>query len=308
MKTTMTSITCRGVSDWLAIMKTTTISMISHSGIVLALLLIALVADAQDSPHWSKTDCQACHLAAAPGAKEHELKGGDAEALCESCHGDRGDAVACRHRSDVVAGDMTLADYYLPALRDGKVVCTTCHDLTFQCKNPRVAYSFQNPGFLRNRVSRKTGEQCFECHAADGFARLNPHEETFGSPPRKTCGLCHDGDPQSDSNSGRDVGFTVKRDLDDLCRGCHLVKPHPSGMSFGKRDEGWIHLVAPSAAILANIQEFEAAGGTPLPLSPINGNVMCATCHDPHSAPGHMTYTENHKLRLDDICQACHDK
>ena len=294
-------------------MKTMTISITRRSGLPLVLLLTALAAGAQGNPHWDKASCQTCHATSAPVSGATEIRGGDIEALCDSCHGERGDAVACRHRSDLAVGEMPIADSYRPTLRDGKIVCSTCHDSVFQCNNPNVAYSFQNPGFLRNRVSRKSGDQCFECHSADGYAKLDPHLDTIGSPPRKTCGLCHERVQGGGSNDNTGPGLIMAGNLNDMCRGCHRVKSHPLGMRFGSVDEGWVHLVVPSADVVKNMRESESESGVALPLNPGSGEVMCATCHDPHPARavtdhGVSGELNEHRLRLDDICQACHDK
>ena len=291
--------------------KTTTISITDGLLAGLLLLLAVGVAAAADNPHWNKATCATCHSSAKPAPGNAALRTPTAEAGCESCH-DGSDAVACRHASGIPVGSLPVGDMYQGSLRDGRVVCTTCHDPVFQCEHPNVAYRFQNPGFLRGRVSRNTGDQCFTCHGAGGYAKLNPHTETTGDPPRKTCLLCHAAIPGDTGAAAAPPTFNMRDDLNDMCRGCHVVAPHPKGMGFGKQAEGWVHLVRPSGDVTARMEASEAATQVTLPLSPYNGEIYCATCHDPHAyrAPGSTpdAQSSEHLLRQDKICQACHDK
>jgi len=277
----------------------------------LSVLLVAGPLAAADSPHWNKATCASCHSTAKPAAGNVTLRTPTAEAGCESCHDDR-EAVPCRHASGLDVGTMPIADSYRPWLRDGRVVCTTCHDPVFQCEHPNVAYRFQNPGFLRNRVSRDSGDQCFACHDASGYAKLNPHAETTGDPPKKTCLLCHATMPDEAGVADASLSFNMRGDLNDACRGCHVVAPHPKGMTFGKQAEGWVHLVSPSSDVIAKMAASAARTQVTLPLSPYNGEIYCATCHDPHAYRAERGAGDpeppEHLLRQDKICQACHDK
>jgi hypothetical protein len=265
--------------------------------------------DANASPHWSKSACQNCHVESAPVAGLVNLQEADAEALCETCHGGRGGAKSCRHMSGIPAGDMTIDESLAPALNDGQVVCSTCHDVVYQCKHARIEYSYQNPGFLRNRTTRRTGEYCLKCHDGSAYEALNPHKGVAGDPPKATCALCHAGVPESDRTGAIRTSFNVEHDLNDTCRGCHNVRPHPIGMTFGSQGEGWVHLVRPSADVFGKIERWQAATGSRLPLSPYNGEIYCATCHDPHEFKGGPVAGQpEHRLRAEDICQVCHDK
>jgi hypothetical protein len=278
-------------------------------------LLVPALASAQDDPHWNKNTCQTCHTDATPVAGNISLHEGDAEALCETCHGDRGSAPSCPHVSDIAVDTNDVGEKFLGSLKDGEVVCTTCHDVTYQCKQPSLQYSFHNPGFLRDRTSRNTGDYCFECHEKDGYEKLNPHTGATSSPPRPTCLLCHKSIPETSNTGNLIVEFNMQNDLNDTCRGCHDVKPHPKGMSFGgpQSTEEWLHFVTPSAEVLENMQEAQAETGIGLPLNPLNGEVFCATCHNPHDFKlggehGSEERAIDHRLRMNNICQACHDK
>jgi len=190
--------------NWLAVL----------AGVVLAPSVIA----AQDDPHWQKDTCRTCHADARPVAGSIRLNAASTEALCETCHGDGGGAVACRHGSDLAAGDIEIPGNLRAAMKDGRVVCSTCHDVTYQCDHPSTPYSFMNPGFLRDRNSPQTGRYCFECHDSAGFEKLNPHRQVAGDPPGKTCPLCHVGVPETGASGALRVEFNMQHDLNDACR------------------------------------------------------------------------------------------
>lgn len=280
----------------------------------IALLAVVLLATApargEGNPHWNKSACQTCHADAAPTAGNLVFQGGDAEALCESCHGDRGETSSCRHRSELVPGALAIPETYQDSLRDGRIVCTTCHDLAYQCLNPNPGYRARNHGFIRGRETRNRADACFLCHEKDAFERLNPHEMQAGDPPQLTCTLCHATPPARDESGWLPVDFHVEGSLNDMCSGCHPVGPHP-GFSFSK-PIGWEHLSVPSSKIRDNMDRTEIAQGIEFPVDPNTGEIYCATCHNPHheQLEGYAVAKEPGKklrLRVADNCQACHD-
>ena len=287
-----------------------TTSIIRHGVILLVCgcLFSPRGSHAEDSPHWSKSSCEVCHTEAAP-ADGASLRAADAEVLCESCHGGRGAAKACRHRSGIPAGDMTIDANLAPALKNGQVVCSTCHDVVYQCEHARIEYSYQNPGFLRDRTTRRTGEYCLRCHDASAYEVLNPHEGVAGDPPRATCELCHAGIPGSDGEGAIRVAFNMQYDLNETCRGCHDVGPHPRNLFSRDHSDEWVHLTVPSPNIAAKMRQSEATLGIRLPLHPETGEIHCGTCHDPHEFKGGPVSAQpEHRLRANDFCQVCHEK
>lgn len=284
------------------------------TGLFLVALLLLPVAFGQDSPHWRKDACQACHYDAAPMGQAPEIRGSDAEALCDSCHGDRGNTIACRHLSDVAANAATVGDEFRPSLRNGNLVCTTCHDIAYQCTHAMPQFRFDNPAFLRNRTSRNSGDYCFQCHERSGLTKLNPHSANGESPRSGGCAPCHASTAEANATGALLPEWTTQHDLNDMCRGCHVTRPHPGGLSFGsaRAGRGWAHLVVPSAKVQKKMRDAEEVSGIELPLSPVNGEIVCSTCHDPHDfkvagergSPGASVKAG---LRVDDICDACHD-
>ena len=289
--------------------KTTDLSRV----LVLMLFLVAPAVVAQDNPHWNKTTCEVCHDNSKPVDGSADLKGGDAEVLCDTCHGGRGSALPCRHASDIAVGEQDVGDNFRASLKDEKLVCTTCHDAVYQCEHPSKQYSFMNPGFLRDRTSPATGEYCFECHEESGLQKLNPHQGVADELQRPTCPLCHVDIPGTGATGQLVVDFNMQYDLNDACRGCHVVQPHPKNSFSTTQTPGWDHLVTPSAEVLQNMQEAKVRTGIGLPLNPLNGEVFCATCHNPHDFKiggehGSEEVVADNLLRMTGICQACHDK
>ena len=277
---------------------------------VTAIPFTVSAADDTVNPHWSKSTCQTCHVDAAPAAGNLVFQGGDPEALCESCHGERGGARPCRHNSGLTPAAITIPEAYAASLEDGKIVCTTCHDLVFQCLNANPGYRGANPGFVRGRESRVRSDACLLCHDGSAVEQLNPHEMEAGDPPQPTCTFCHASMPVRDENGWISVDFHVEGSLNDICFGCHRVPPHP-GFSFGG-PATWDHLVIPSRELLDNMKEAEQTRGVSFPIDPNTAEIHCATCHNPHHEslegyPVAQTPGAEHRLRVADTCQACHD-
>lgn len=283
--------------------------------VTVLVVLLPTVGIAADNPHWSADGCPACHMDAAPVEGAVSLNASDAEALCETCHGDRGDALPCRHASNIPVGDIVIAESLRGSLNDGQVVCSTCHDIVHQCERPKQYFSFQNPGFLRDRTSHESSDYCLKCHDSSDYENLNPHAGFMGTPPRPTCLLCHASFPETNSSGQLVAEFNMEHDLNDACRGCHDVRPHPKSMSIGsaKAAGEWAHLVTPSEEALENMRDSRAESGIELPLNPLNGEIFCATCHNPHDFKvggehGSEEQGAEYRLRTGNICQACHDQ
>jgi hypothetical protein len=260
-------------------------------------------------PHWNGNGCVACHIEAAPTKGAVNLRAVDAEALCETCHSSRGNALPCRHSSGIPAGGLAIAESLQSSLKDGIVVCTTCHDIVHQCERPKQYYSLQNRGFLRDRTSHVAADYCYKCHEESDYSALNPHTDSAGL--RATCLLCHESPPEDNTIEAAELVFNFKNNMNDMCLGCHDVRPHPRKVvTYSRQDKDeWVHLVAPSQDVIENMRRAEQANGIDLPLSPTHGEIYCGTCHDPHEYSGSPDADQvEHRLRVNEICQACHEK
>lgn len=285
--------------------------------IVLAASLVTLSAIAQAAeaanPHWRKNDCQACHETNQPTAGQASLKATPAEAVCGECHSGR-NATVCRHRSDITPGPERAADFdeaLQPGLVDGKVVCTTCHDMAPHCALD-VKQRYRNTSFLRGGPFDERGSECFGCHSKSGYRQRTPHMHiSKGEIKEGACMFCHETVPQQDADGQwTPVEYGTDGPLSQLCNGCHMIGPHPSGSVTGKT--GWIHMVSPTWEYAQRMQQSVAERGGSLPLDPHTGTITCTTCHNPHDRrlenyplAGEKTKT---RLRYADICGVCHEK
>jgi hypothetical protein len=193
-------------------------------------------------------------------------------------------------------------------LVNGKLVCSTCHDMYLQCQNEGNTQAI-NRKFLRGPHYIKRTTLCFRCHEEKQYAKLDPHNQISesGEINDNKCLYCHAEMPDAKVQSYSDVKLIGK--LEVLCFRCHhkQSKFHPINAN---------HLRVPSEAVLANMEETENKLGVILPLDN-EGKISCPTCHNPHergvlpsekaSAQG---ASEKYRLRLAaknlQICIACH--
>ncbi len=281
--------------------------------------LFSLTVTARDqNPHWQADACDACHVEASPTAENSVLRAAPDDGLCLGCH-TAASGSASRHRSTLpVTDDMKnrMPASLQMSLDDGRVVCETCHDLPAQCLSTRRNEQLTNPMFVRDGPFRQRSDSCYLCHDEKAYAKLNPHDQFSGQGKRrdKACLLCHTEIDAAGDEAINYLTFNVGNDLSKMCTGCHPVAPHP-GATFSFSTAGSSdHLVVPSPAMRRRMEETAAANGTRLPLEPSTGRIFCATCHNPHdrSLPDYSAAVVNagdsHRLRLKDICIACHDK
>ena len=282
-----------------------------------------LSPDQIPNPHWRDGACHACHRGD-PNARPVKLREENVDQLCQFCHTDDIDH-AYIHPINVKPDSRMIArmpSNYRDAIniQNGELSCTTCHKLTIQCLTRHRSERGLNPRFFRGGPFRTRAEQCYFCHDADQYERLNPHKQISedGQMRQATCQICH----KEDINTLQGVRgidnllFYNKSDLKLMCIGCHPWKPHPGGTTYTFRENKNPpdHLVRPDAKILQRMQQQTAINGISLPLEPGSGKIFCATCHDPHQQGvinnknnGDKVETKN-RLRTTKICLNCHDK
>ncbi|MBI5418379.1 hypothetical protein HZA55_10645 [Candidatus Poribacteria bacterium] len=171
---------------------------------------------------------------------------------------------------------------YLPLDKEGKNTCVTCHDLHAKdTKNVLLR------GFDEGRYIVRT-DLCYDCHG-NNFANNNPHLTQIG---KRKCLFCHSVEPEF-TDTEKTVSFKVA--IFTLCDFCHNVvkKNHPLNV-----DE----TISPPEGLPRDS----------------NGNVTCATCHNPHGTTETVHYLRSeYVLSLEEEkyinphfskthCTACH--
>lgn len=209
--------------------------------------------------------------------------------VCEECHRAIF-AEGYMHPVEVVPQRASIPAAF-PLSREGRLTCTTCHDLAGQAGTAAVHY-------LRGGKAGKPF--CDRCHrdvlalgshrTALGEAHLrSEHMATTGAgfdPASKNCLSCHDG------------AFGSMVSLDDGLIG------HGGG-AFGMKNS--------SHPIGMDYEAARLAGGRKSKLRPLamvdprviffDGRVGCGSCHNPYSAlPGHLVMVDARSR----LCFACH--
>ena len=265
--------------------------------------------------HYTGTFCSECHEKTPEkgGAKLLRFEG-DYNQLCR-CHGYTSENYI--HPVDIVPSEEKRGK--MPAtfpLKEGKVVCSTCHDIYLQCDLDRHKKQV-NKFFLRGAPYARRTDLCFKCHNESKYKRLDPHNQLdeSGEIIVEKCLYCHTEKPDEKHATFKKAegvhGSTIKLigNLEVLCARCHYKQStlHPINAN---------HLKKPSEKTLDAIKESEKQYGIILPLN-YEGEITCATCHNPHergvipadrnSAKG---ASEKFRLRLPgqtgEICLSCH--
>ena len=257
--------------------------------------------------HFTGKYCTECHFKEPKKGGNKLLKfDGDYSQLCK-CHGYTPGSYI--HPVDIIPSEekRSLIPEDLP-LVDGKIVCSTCHDMYMQCQEDDETEAL-NRRFLRGAPYMKRTALCFRCHDEKQYAQLDPHNQVMedGTINHEKCLYCHLEMPDEKTQHYDDVKLIGK--LEVLCFRCHYKQStlHPINAN---------HLRIPSESILANMEESVEKLGVILPLDK-EGKVSCPTCHNPHekgvlpseeaSAQG---ASEKYRLRLAakhlQICIACH--
>lgn len=257
--------------------------------------------------HFTGEYCQECH------EKEPEKGGdpflrynGDFTQLCK-CHGYTPGTYI--HPVDIVPSEEKRSS--IPKdfpLFQGKVSCSTCHDMYLQCTvNPQA--QVLNRRFLRGAPYLSRTTLCFRCHDETKYRMLDPHNQITkdGKIVVKKCLYCHVEKP--DEKNATFDAVKLIGNLEVLCYRCHYKQStlHPINAN---------HLREPSENILSMMKESEKKYNIILPLN-YEGKVTCPTCHNPHERgviPGWKASakgaSEKFRLRLTKknltICVACH--
>ncbi len=270
-------------------------------------------------PHWRADACVACHSAKASRKNIH-LRGKGINQTCNNCH----DALVDDHVHDhplevVVSKSMRKrlpAEFKQTLQKNGKLSCSSCHDIVMQCKENKFSEQKINPRFMRGGPYRSRTGLCYQCHDKKAYQRLNSHDQISdsGEIQADKCLICHMRLPKElDDGTAVDTELWVKTDYAALCLNCHRWTPHPGG-DFPFLDKGGpMHLVKPSPGIRRHMLKMEKLNGLILPLEEDNGKIYCATCHNPHergvlkNARAAKGADKPKRLRSNPMCENCHD-
>jgi hypothetical protein len=192
------------------------------------------------------------------------------------------------------------------SLLNGKIACSTCHDIVEQCRDQKIDDMFsRRQMFLRGAPYSKQTSFCFKCHNEIKFKKYNPHKQlnANGDIVGLKCLYCHKEIP--DVNQAGYDDITLIGNLDMLCDRCHN--------KIGEQSLHASHMRKPSAKVFASIKQLENKFGIILPLND-DGKITCVTCHNPHEKgvipaekAGSKGADEAKRHRfLENICMQCH--
>jgi len=223
--------------------------------------------------HYSAQYCTECHVDVPRKGSHPQLRyGGDFKVLCR-CH--YGDSKNYPHPVDRKPSPemMTAIPAQFP-LREGRITCSTCHDIVVQCRDNQLERTFlKEQKFLRGEPFKTKNSICFRCHNINRYQRYNPHRQLNAKNEieKETCLYCHSELPDENQTSAKDARLIG--DLKTLCIRCHMIEP--------RQDFHAKHLRTPSAEVLTRIKQLQDHNNIILPLNE-DGMITCATCHNPH--------------------------
>lgn len=217
-------------------------------------------------------------------------------------------------------------------LEEGKVGCSTCHDVTWGCQTgPSASQSAANA--LRGGQMTNPMMFCFRCHAEESYNPFNAHDQLdAGQVKSDTCLWCHTSVPDVSLRLEKAAVQLLRRQSLGVCRSCHRVaKDHPAG---------GVHMgAAPTAEMRWHMSAYEMQWTMRLPFAQLlkfaqaaqrdprsipldeRGRITCFTCHNPHekgllparnprAVGAEPKQAVNHRLRAleSNMCVACHEK
>jgi hypothetical protein len=158
-------------------------------------------------------------------------------------------------------------------MKNGKMVCTTCHDMTSERK-----------AFLRTKGGGKFEKRidfCFQCHNPECYKKFNPHKviasQLAWEKKKRACIYCH--------------GVGAELEAYKACVGCHTKNPHVGAlehllaeekkvMELVREKEGIVNITS-LKDLKPKIDEKELRKRKPK-LYLVNWKIECITCHNPH--------------------------
>ncbi len=282
------------------------------------------------NPHMHAGMCDSCHTSSGGGAGTLRL-GGDVTQLCQWCHdgrraGAEGHPVGLKP-SEAMVGHIPAG---LP-LVDGKVGCSTCHDVKWGC-----GIAGRNGGeasFLRGGYQPYNLAFCYRCHAQEYYRPFNAHDQIEGKKAKTdTCLWCHERIPQLAADLRTRGDDALREKASGVCGNCHpMAKGHPGrGVHMGVKppaEMSWYmsayEMQSKMRMSLVDLLDYvRSAKRLPrsIPLDK-DGRLDCYSCHNPHekgllpvrnprSTGAEGKRATNHRLRAREgnMCVVCHQK
>lgn len=255
--------------------------------------------DKVPNPHGNRMFCFTCHPGRIRDGEEVKFTGGrDNIRLCNDCHLQPGIKKA-PHVVDVPSSEGTWRmDYLGYPLRQGKLICSTCHDEVSHGNKDTA-----NPKFLRGGPYPNGERFCYKCHMEDKDQLNNPHRQVdgFGRIREESCRFCHKREP--DLLKPDPGNMEMVADETQICSNCHQQRPHP----------GVDHLVPLTPVMAKRKEEYEKRHQVTIPLKE-DGKIICSTCHNPHAKgvlKGEAGVGAGSKWRVPDfreVCAPCHGR
>ena len=271
--------------------------------------------------------------------------------LCTACHTENGAAgekliETNYHPVDVfldkfrIKTTLPLFDSDGNRMKDGKIVCITCHEPhVWDPDKPFVYYPFKNiEGDARNSFLRKSNspssDLCMTCHEDKSYVDGTDHDLNITGPDAKNimgqtvkesgqCGVCHlvHNSPNEIKLWARDYGGVAYDEdvVNALCNSCH---------SEGNPGQSKIPTIAshPEQRLINNVFRSNRFA---IDFAPIYdkitgketnvGNISCPTCHNAHqwspmikakgenkNVEGDATNSFLRNVTYNTICIDCH--
>lgn len=262
------------------------------AGILLAFLFAGIAYTVLMGPghRFSDDECPQCHAQTPVKGRRDTLRmTAPVSVLCGRCHRTLEDTFT--HPVDIVPTRVAVpAD--LPLSLDGKMTCSTCHDI-----HAEPDYVF---GAARALLRRQTTGQalCAACHSGNGFG----HAEMMGQAHMKY-------------RAGKEAGLRIDS-VSRTCLSCHdgsiavadtvTVGMWEHGVPFGRFDPRGSHPIGVDyLRAFAKNRGLRPMGALNPAIKLVNGKVSCISCHDLYSKEPHKLVMSNSGSRL---CLACHDR
>ncbi|UCG57554.1 MAG: hypothetical protein JSU70_22145 [Phycisphaerales bacterium] len=202
---------------------------------------------------------------------------------CETCHriGAPGQAVQTPHVGETLAGDPNHLPQNLRVSDDGRILCTTCHDIHQKLQGPQLL-----------RAARRDSGLCFACHMQVDGVLDTPHDLRTSAPNARNvrgeiaaesgpCGSCHlvhgvsggNGVWANGSTSGGEFGRS-------LCTCCHRQGGCAATLVPEYVDHPEVALLNRTSPDDREYMPTFDSSGQPSP----TGAISCLTCHQPHTS------------------------